>query len=136
VGVVISFEIFFSDRARSGVRAGGEILLAPTNTASYATTQVPTAEIATARLRAWETGRDVVMAAPTGFSAVIDAHGRVRQRSRLGTREVLTALVRRRSGMTPYLRWGDLPALAIGLLLVAGSWLVGSLDHAVNSGKP
>jgi apolipoprotein N-acyltransferase len=133
---VISFEIFFSDRARSGIRAGGQILLAPTNTASYATTQVPAAEIATARLRAWETGRDVVMAAPTGFSAVIDAHGRVRQRSRLGRREVLTAVVHRRTGTTPYLGWGDLPALALGTILVAGSWLVGLLDRAVNSGKP
>ncbi len=67
VGIVISYEIFFSARARSAVAGGGQVLVAPTNTASYTTTQVPAAEIAADRIRAWETGRDVVMVAPDGM---------------------------------------------------------------------
>jgi apolipoprotein N-acyltransferase len=133
VGLVISFEVFFPDRARSAIRAGGQILLAPTNTASYTTTQVPAAEIAADRLRAWETGRDVVMAAPTGWSAVLDARGHLLRRSGLGTSEVLQATVQRRTGSTPFVRWGNVPVVVLGLALLGGSVL---LDRLVNSGKP
>ena len=101
--------MFFATRARSAIRAGGQVLLVPTNTASYTTTQIPDAEMATAKLRAWETGREVVMAAPTGFSAIIGARGQVRARSQLGEQAVLQGVVSRRTGSTPYLRWGDGP---------------------------
>jgi apolipoprotein N-acyltransferase len=132
VGVVISFEVFFSERSRSAIRAGGQVLLAPTNTASYTTTQVPAAEVAAERLRSWETGRDVVMAAPTGWSAVLDDRGRLLQRSGLGTAQVLEATVPRRVGQTPYVRWGDWPVGALAALVLALS----QLDQVVNSGKP
>ena len=135
-GVVISYEVFFSGRARAAIRAGGEVLLGPTNTASYRGTQVSSSEVATARLRAWETGRDVLLAAPTGYSAVVDSHGHVRQRSALGARQVLIAAVQQRTGRTPYVRWGDGPVLLAAGLLAGGAWLLGSLDQAVNSGKP
>ncbi|GAC1530930.1 MAG: hypothetical protein NVS3B12_06150 [Acidimicrobiales bacterium] len=136
MGIVISFEVFFSARARSAIGHGGELLLAPTNTASYTTTQVPTSEIAAATLRAWETGRDVVMAAPTGYSAVIDSHGRLLRRSALGTRQVLTVTVHRRHGRTPYVQWGDLPVLLLALLAIVAARRPRVLDRAVNSGKP
>jgi apolipoprotein N-acyltransferase len=42
LAVMISYEVFFDERARSGVRAGGAVLVVPTNTASYRSTQVPT----------------------------------------------------------------------------------------------
>ena len=57
LGVVISFEVFFADRARAAVNAGGRVLLVPTNAASFTTSQVPAAELAAARLRAVEHGR-------------------------------------------------------------------------------
>ncbi|MHB8468100.1 MAG: apolipoprotein N-acyltransferase, partial [Acidimicrobiales bacterium] len=132
VGVAISFEVFFSGRSRSAVKHGGQILLIPTNTASYTTTQVTAAELAAERLRAWETGRDVVMAAPTGWSAVLDDRGRVLQRSGLGPAQVLLASVHRRTGETPYVRWGDWP----WVILAAAGLLAPPLDRMVNSGKP
>ncbi len=55
--VLISYEGFFDDRSRGGVRAGGEVVLLPTNTASYTSSMVPTQQLAAARLRARETGR-------------------------------------------------------------------------------
>ena len=123
LGVVISFEVFFADRARAAVRAGGEVLLVPTNAASYSTSQVPTTEVAAARLRAIETGRDVLQAAPTGYTAVIDHLGRVRQRSVLGRREVLHDTVALRHGRTLYRRFGDVPVLWLaGVALAAGWW--------------
>jgi apolipoprotein N-acyltransferase len=122
VGIAISFEVFFPARTRSAADAGGQVILIPTNTASYTSTQVPAAEVAAMRLRAWETGRDVVMVAPTGWSAVVDSRGRLLMRSGLGGAQVLQATVQRRTGETPYDRWGDWPAVGVAFLLVGAAW--------------
>jgi apolipoprotein N-acyltransferase len=72
--------------------------------------------VAAAQLRAWETGRDVVQAAPTGYSALIDHDGRVRARSTLGRQQVLTGTVALRDGQTVFLRLGDMPFVALAIL--------------------
>lgn len=132
VGVVISWEVFFSDRARDAIGHGGEVLLGPTNAASFSTTQMPALELGAARLRAIETGRDLVSAAPTGFSAVISPTGHVRQHSDLGARAVLRATVDRRRGQTIYTRVGDGPFFLLAAAAVLAG-LVGSvgMDEAV-----
>jgi apolipoprotein N-acyltransferase len=125
LGIAISYEVFFSDRARGAVRRGGRMLLVPTNASSFTTSQMPTQELAAARLRAWETGRWVLQAAPTGFTAVIDPDGRVRQMTDLGEREVVYQRVPLRTGLTPYARFGDWPVLLVTALLLvipSGRW--------------
>ncbi|HUR23409.1 MAG TPA: apolipoprotein N-acyltransferase, partial [Acidimicrobiales bacterium] len=121
LGVVISYEVFYPDRAREAVRAGGRVVLVPTNASSYRDEQVPAQEVAVARLRALETGRWVVQAAPTGYSAVIDHRGRVIEQSGLGDAEVLTAGVDLRTGRTVFVSMGSAPwvLLAIGLLVLS-----------------
>lgn len=122
LGVVISFEVYFADRARAAARAGGQVLLVPTNAASFTTSQVPTTEVAAARLRAVETGRDLLQAAPTGYGAVIDHRGRVRARTTLSRRQVVHRTVSMRDGTTLYTRLGDVPVLLLALLVVAAAW--------------
>jgi apolipoprotein N-acyltransferase len=126
LGVVISYEVFFPDRARAAVRAGGRVVLVPTNASSYRDEQIPAQEVAVARLRALETGRWVVQAAPTGYSAVIDHRGRVLDRGGLGGAEVLTAGVDLRTGRTLFVAWGPAPwvVLAVAVLLLSKvEWL-------------
>ena len=113
LGVMISYEVFFDERARGGVRKGGQILIVPTNTASYRSTQVPAQELAAARLRAWETGRWVAQVTPTGYTAIVTPSGRVLERSTLGAQTVLGATVKPETGRTVYVVLGDTP-LAIG----------------------
>ncbi|MCU1375477.1 MAG: Apolipoprotein N-acyltransferase [Actinomycetia bacterium] len=122
LGVVISFEVFFARRARDAIAHGGQVLLVPTNASSYSSTQMPALELGAARMRAIETGRDVLQAAPTGFSAVVDHRGTVRQRTNLGDREVLTATVERRAGDTLYTRLGDGPFVFLTLLALVIAW--------------
>ena len=93
LGIVISYEVFFADRVADAVRNGGQLLLAPTNAASFVTEEVPAIEVAASRMRAREFGRTVLQAAPTGYSAVIQPDGIVSQLSGLGTNELLTATV-------------------------------------------
>lgn len=113
VGVVISYEVFFTDRVREAVEAGAEVVVVPTNASSYVTDQVPAIEVAAAQLRAREFGRAVVQAAPTGYSAVVRPDGEVVAQTELGAAELLRETVERRTGRTPYARVGDLPVLAL-----------------------
>jgi apolipoprotein N-acyltransferase len=123
LGVVISWEVFFADRARDAISNGGEILLNPTNGSSYWLTIVQTQQIASSRLRAMETGRWVLQAAPTGLTAIITPDGEVIDRTAVSERAVVQGTVETREGLTLYTRWGDWPMLLLALALVTGSWL-------------
>ena len=113
LGVLISYEVFFADRNRAAMRHHEELILVPTNAASFSTTQVPTQEVAAARLRAIEAGRDLVQSAPTGYSVLVDHRGRALGRSTLGHHQVVYGTVRLRRGRTLYARGGDLPVLVL-----------------------
>jgi len=69
-----------------------------------------------------ETGRDLVQAAPTGYSTVVTDRGVVVERSILGRRQVLLATVALRRGMTPYDHWGDLPVLILSAVALVAGW--------------
>jgi apolipoprotein N-acyltransferase len=113
LATVISWEVFFGGRVRSGVREGGQAILNPTNGASYSGTIVQTQQIASSRLRAIETGRWVVQAAPTGFTAIVDDEGNVLQRTAVSERAVLYDSVELRTGLTWYTRLGDAPFILL-----------------------
>ncbi len=133
--LLVSYEVFFPDRGRSGVRAGGQLILVPTNTSSYSNEQAPAQEIAASRLQAIEEGRDLLQAAPTGYSAIIDNRGEVLQRTRLSVEAVLRATVPLREGATLYTRLGDLPALALGVLAVLAGWAVALWERRREKGE-
>jgi len=123
LGVSISWEIFFEDRARDAIGNGGEVLLNPTNGASYWLTIVQTQQIASSRLRALETGRWVVQSAPTGFSAFIDPDGNVYQRTAVSERKVIQAPVELRSGQTLATRAGPWPVVALAAAALLAAWI-------------
>lgn len=116
LGIIISYETFFSDRVAAAVHAGGQLVLAPTSASSFTGEDVPATEVAASRLRAREFGRTVLQAAPTGYSAIIRPDGAVTELSGLGTQELLAASVPLRTGLTPYARVGDTPVLVLALL--------------------
>jgi apolipoprotein N-acyltransferase len=128
-GIVISFEDFFEDRARSSVADGGEVLLNPTNGASYWLTQVQTQQIASSRLRAIENGRWHVQAAPTGFSSVITPDGVLLSRTDVSERQVLQTIVQRRSGSTVASVVGPWPVLGLSVVVLAAGWRLSRRSH-------
>ncbi len=121
-GVAISWEIFFGARVRDAIGNGGEILLNPTNGSSFEGTIVQTQQIASSRVRAIETGRWVLQAAPTGFTAVISPDGDVMQRTAVSEQAVLRATVERRSGLTWANRLGVWPATLLALVALGWGW--------------
>jgi len=138
LSVVISWEIFFAGRVREGVKAGGEAILNPTNGASYTGTIVQTQQVASSRLRAIETGRWVVQAAPTGFTAIVQDDGTVRQRTAVSEQRVLYDTIELRDGRTWYVTLGDAPFIAVLalVLLLAVSGARRSRPHRSQHADP
>jgi apolipoprotein N-acyltransferase len=122
LAIAISWEIFFTNRGRDGVLNGGEILLNPTNGSSYWLTEVQTQQVASSQLRAIETGRWVLQAAPTGFSAIVTPSGRIEQRSSISEQRVLQQTVFLRSGDTIATRIGPMPIALLSLALLGIAW--------------
>jgi apolipoprotein N-acyltransferase len=130
MGVVISWEVFFGGRARDGVKAGGEVILNPTNGASYTGTIVQTQQVASSRLRAIETGRWVVQASPTGFSEFVSPDGEVIDRTSVSEQAVIRHQVELRTGRTWYVNLGDAPWIVLLLLTLAASWALTLVDRS------
>jgi apolipoprotein N-acyltransferase len=122
LSIAISWEVFFSDRIREGVGNDAQLVLNPTNAASYTGTFVQTQQIAMSQMRAIESDRWVLQVAPTGLSAVIGPDGTVHQRSSVSDPALLQHTVGLRSGSTFYTTWGLLPALVVALLSLAMGW--------------
>jgi apolipoprotein N-acyltransferase len=124
MGIVISWEVFFDHRARDAIGNGGKVLLNPTNGSSYWLTMVQSQQIASSRLRALETDRYVLQAAPTGFTAIVEPDGDVIDRTAVSEQAVVQGTIELREGNTLAVRLGSWPMLIIAALAVVAGWLV------------
>jgi len=123
LGISISWEVFFDSRGRDAIGNGGQVLLNPTNGSSYWLTILQSQQVASSRLRAIETDRWVLQAAPTGFSAVVDPDGNVLDRTAVSEQAVLYATIDLHTGRTLAVRWGVWPTLLTSLAVMAWAWL-------------
>ena len=113
------FEVAFDDLPREAVRAGGELLVLPSNNASYGRSAQSAQQLAMARLRAVEHGRSTVVATTSGISALVRPDGEVVARSGLYEPALLQAALPRRTELTVATRWGGhVEAALVALLLV------------------
>ena len=119
------FEVAFDDLLRAAVRAGGEILVLPSNNASYGRSAQSAQQLAMARLRAVEHGRATVVPTTSGISALIRPDGKVLARSELYEPALLQAALPRRTDLTVATRWGD--KVEYGLLALLALPLLGLL---------
>lgn len=122
LGIVISWEVFFANRAQDAIGNGGEVLLNPTNGSSYWLTQVQTQQVASSRLRAIETGRWELQAAPTGFSALVDPNGTLLERTDISEQAVIETTISLRQGTTLATAVGSWPMIVLSVLAIAAGW--------------
>lgn len=120
--ISISWEVFHDDRTYSGMKNGGLIQLNPTNGSSFWLTIVQTQQIASSQLRAIESGRWVLQAAPTGFSAIIEPDGTIVERTGISEARVLQGEVELREGNTWATRFTWYPMFAIALAGYGVAW--------------
>lgn len=108
LGSVISFEGGFARYPRETVEAGARLLVIATNEASYDRTPASDVFIGITRMRAVETGVEVVHAAVTGRSVIVDRRGALSDITDLGTSEILQGtVVVTQSADTLFVRWGN-----------------------------
>ena len=128
IAVNICYEDLFAAEIRAAWRDPARaptLLLNLSNLGWFDDSRALPQHLQISRLRALETGRPVLRATNTGATAVVDPQGRVAASLPHLTHGVLEAEVQGRSGLTPYLRWGDWPALALVLAGLGGAFAVG-----------
>ena len=116
LGVLICFEIIFSELARAMAKNGAQLLVNITNDAWFGTTSAPYQHLSMAVFRAVETRRSLARAANTGISAFVDPVGRIDHDTPLFEEAVRTRSVPLMDINTVYVRFGDF--FAIGCLAI------------------
>jgi apolipoprotein N-acyltransferase len=117
-GVLMCFEVAYDGLLRDLVDGGADVIVVPTNNATYTGTGQIEQQFAMSRLRAIETGRTVVGASTNGISGVVAADGRVVARAPERRQVVLDEDVTLVSRYTPAMVLGQWPELALSALAV------------------
>ena len=109
IGTTVCYESIFPQLWQAQNKMGAQLFVNITNDAWFFKTAAPYQHLAANVLRAVETGRPVLRAANTGFSAYIDPFGRIEDKSGLFTRETLIESVPLSLKQAPnfYTQWGD-----------------------------
>lgn len=118
VGVATCWEVVFDRAARDAVLAGAQMLVVPSNSATF-TEQMSRQQLAFGKLRAIEHDRSVVVASTTGVSAVIAPDGRAASTTAFNASGYLVERITLRSGLAPATRWTPRIQLALSVLAVA-----------------
>ncbi|MEE6272255.1 apolipoprotein N-acyltransferase [Georgenia wangjunii] len=130
LAVAICFEVAYDGLVRDAVRAGGEVLVVPTNNSSFGYTQESRQQLAMSVFRSVEHGRATVQISTVGISAIIAPNGVVMDTGGLFTAEQLVATLPLRTSLTIADRLGPVPAIVAGA--VAGIALLGGVRSTIS----
>jgi apolipoprotein N-acyltransferase len=131
IAVNICYEDLFGAELISSLPQAG-LMLNLSNLAWYGDSFAQPQHLQIARARAMETGRPMLRSTNTGMTALVLPDGSVPAALPAFTRGVLEVEVPAFKGLTPYARWGDVPALVlalIGVAIVVGAGRRGRLER-------
>lgn len=124
LGIMVCWESVFAGHARWLARDGAGMLLQLSNEGWFSGTAAGRKHNATVRLRAVETGRPVLASVNAGPAIIVDRFGRIVAQGASPTAlEWVTAVVAPTTGVTLYLRIGDLFVALCALVTVAAPML-------------
>jgi apolipoprotein N-acyltransferase len=113
VGVLMCFEVVYDGLLHDLVRDGADLIVVPTNNATYTGTGQIEQQFAMSRLRAIETNRYVVVASTNGISGIIGPDGSVLARAPEQRQAVLEQRLPLTSRDTPATVMGPWPERAL-----------------------
>ena len=122
VATSICYEVIFGEQVIRDLPAAA-MLVNVSNDAWFGGSLAPHQHLEMARMRVRETGRPLLRATNTGISAIIDYRGNILTRSAQDEEVVLTGSVIPRQGATPYVRVGNVPVIAMCVVLLLMAWL-------------
>ncbi|HVL58618.1 MAG TPA: apolipoprotein N-acyltransferase [Burkholderiaceae bacterium] len=135
IGFNVCYEDLFGEKiavAVGGAR-GATVLANVSNLAWFGDSHALPQHLQIARMRSLETQRPMLRATNTGVTAAIDADGTVIGRLPTATAGVLAVTVQGRSGLTPFVRFGNGPAAAAASIAVLLAALLGPAARILNS---
>jgi apolipoprotein N-acyltransferase len=127
-GVLMCFEVAYDGLVRDVVRGGADLVVVPTNNATYTGTGQIEQQFAMSRLRAIETARWVVIASTNGISGIVGPDGAVVARAPQRTQAVIERDLALTTRLTPAMRagaWPELVLAGISVISVIAGVLVG-----------
>jgi apolipoprotein N-acyltransferase len=116
LGVAICYEDIFGEEVIAALPRA-QLLVNVSNDAWFGRSFAADQHLQFSQMRALETGRWMVRSTNTGVTAAIDPLGRVAARLPQFTQGTLIHRVEPRTGLTPYARFGNTPAIALALAL-------------------
>lgn len=119
VALAICYESTYPEHFRDQVRWGAQWIISAANNAHYSAT-MPAQHHAQDVMRAIEGDRWLARATNTGYSAIIDPHGRTVWQSPLKEYSIHRDRLYRRSHLTIYSRWGDWLLPLLGAISLGG----------------
>ncbi len=123
VAINICYEDLFGGEIRDAIARpedGATVLANVSNIAWFGRSHALPQHLTISRMRSLETGRPMLRATNTGVTAAIDHRGRVQARLPDHVADVLDVSVQGTTGLTPFVRVGNLAALLTALVLFAG----------------
>lgn len=126
LGIGICFEIILDDVMRDTVLEGAQILIVPTNNATFGFSDESVQQLAVSRVKAVELGRSVAHVSTVGVSGLILPSGEVLEGTELFTADLLSAELPLRSHQTIAVRLGPWPervaVAGLAALLIGHAW--------------
>ena len=138
LGVSICFEDVFSRDVLLDFPAAN-LLVNVSNDAWFGNSTAPHQHLQIAQMRALETERVMIRSTNTGVSAFIDHKGRVMAQTRQFATESITAVLKGRSGVTPFYYFAKVQGLVAVFIVFASltaSAMVGKGFIRIKSMKP
>lgn len=123
LAATICYEDGFGSEQLAGLK-DATLLVNVTNDAWFGDSSAPPQHLEISRMRALESGRDMIRAANDGISAFIAADGKVTATLPRFQQAVLEGHVQPRTGLTPYARVGNWPVISACFLLMLISQVV------------
>lgn len=118
LGAAVCYEVAYPDTTRQNAK-NSHFMITVSNDAWFGTSAGPLQHLQMVQLRAREVGRWFIRATNTGVTAFIDEKGHVVSQATRFKRDTLTDHLPAYTGMTPFMRFGNIPILAFcGFLLI------------------
>jgi apolipoprotein N-acyltransferase len=139
LGVGICFEVAYDGILRAAVQRGAQVLVVPTNNASFGRSPESTQQLQMVRLQAIATGRAVVQISTNGVSGVVAPDGTLVARTGLFTADRLNIALPLRTTWTPAvgagqgIEWGF---SGTGALLAVGGLASRIIQRRVSRRSP
>jgi apolipoprotein N-acyltransferase len=134
IGVTICYETAYGRLVRPGAEVP-RLLMGLTNDDWFMGTTMPAQDHQVARMRALESGRQMLRVANSGITAWIDADGRTLRELPVQQRATLFASMQPRVGLTPYWRMGEFAWVVVFALVCAAAAIVAVVARRRNDAR-